>query len=81
MTPATLVRWRPRGPITFCGLVGNLLERERGDAPRPRSQHQTCCVTLDDGRACGLPAPYINFKHGGFVCCEHRVTKGKAVAV
>ena len=79
MTPSTIVR-RPRGPFTFAGMTALFLDRERGEPQRRRSQHQTCVVTLDDGRACGLPAPYINFQRGGFVCCEHRVMKPEAVA-
>ena len=73
MTPSTLVR-RPRGPLTFIGHIARALESAEGGSrpPAARSRLHTCGACLDDGRVCGLPAPYVDFKLGGFVCYEHR---------
>lgn len=73
MTPSTLVR--ARGPFTFIAAAAAALER-KGDggvaATRPR-----CVAFEDDGRRCGLPARYVDFKQGGHVCFEHRPDRKK----
>lgn len=77
MTPSTIVR-RPRGPITFAGLVGAILDEPRR---KPRATFKKCVAVLDDGRSCELPARYVNFEAGGHVCFEHRPPERKAVCV
>lgn len=77
-TPATLVR-RPLRPLTFIGHIAAAMERaERSTrrADRPR-----CVAYLDDGRVCGLPASYVDFKLGGHVCLEHRPVRTKKEAL
>lgn len=68
--PATIVR-RPRGPFTFIGMTGLMLEKT--SAAKAKAKPMPKCVAFqDDGSPCGLPARYLDFKRGGHVCLEHR---------
>jgi hypothetical protein len=72
--PSTLVPLR-RGPITFAGIVGTILDRrdaEPSTKPKPKPR---CVAMLDDGRPCGLPGRYLDFRRGGHVCLEHKPAK------
>lgn len=75
MTPSTLVRaLRPgnRGPFTFIGMAAAALERDE-PARKPKAKPLPRCVAHeDDGRVCGLPARYVDFKRGGHVCADHK---------
>lgn len=73
MTPSTLVRSRPRGPINFIGMIAAALEK--AEQPRHHVSGRTlptCVAKEDDGRVCGLPARYVDFNAGGHVCFSHR---------
>lgn len=74
--PSTLVRSNPRrGPFTFIGLSSFHLERE-DERPEPKPKRKTkahrCVAHEDDGRPCGLPAQFVDFKRGGHVCEAHK---------
>ena len=79
MTPATIVRNRPRLPFTFAGVVGSFLDGEH--KPKPRAQYTKCIAKQDDGSPCNLPARYVDMKLGGHVCFDHRPESRKAVPV
>jgi hypothetical protein len=74
MMPATLMRSRPRGPISFVGFIAAALEKAEQGPLRGRTM-PTCVACEDDGRRCGLPARYVDMKRGGFVCHTHHKSK------
>jgi len=83
MMPATIVRAiKPRGPFTFAGIVGAILDAKDGGVVARRSPPSPRCIAYqDDGSLCGLPGRYIDMQRGGYVCFEHRPAKRKAVCV
>lgn len=80
MMPSTLVRAKPRGPISFIGHIAAALERGDGGVATTTTRPK-CVAYLDDGRRCDLPARYVDFKLGGHVCFEHRPGKRELVAL
>ena len=76
MIPSTLVRSKPRGPMTFIARIAQALEGQPSNKSKPVPK---CIAYEDDGNICGLPARYIDMQRGGFVCYQHRPAKRELV--